>query len=50
MRQGNDFPTVWNSVLKSNSLVDGIPHSKLDGTRPLLEIQLIAGEVTRCCG
>ena len=46
VRQGNAFPTVWNTVLKGSSLVDGIPHSKLDGARPLLEIQLITGEVS----
>jgi hypothetical protein len=31
-------------VLKGNALVDGIPHSKLGGTRSVLEIRLITGE------
>ena len=44
MRKGNDFPTVWNTVLKGNGLVDGIPQSKLDGVRSVLEIRLITGE------
>ena len=44
VRNGNDFPTVWSTHLKSNKLVDGIPHSKLDGTRPVLEVHLITGE------
>ena len=44
MRKGNDFPTVWSTVLKSNALVDGIPQSKLEGKRPVLEIRLITGE------
>ena len=44
VRNGNDFPTVWHTVLKGNALVDGSPHSQLDGTRPILEIRLITGE------
>jgi hypothetical protein len=44
MRKGNDFPTVWNTVLKRNALVDGPPHSQIDGNRPVLEIRLITGE------
>jgi hypothetical protein len=43
VRKGNDFPTVWKTVLKGNSLVDGIPHSKYEGARPVLEIRLITG-------
>jgi hypothetical protein len=35
---------VWLTALKSNALVDGIPQSKLEGTRPVLELQLITGE------
>lgn len=44
VQKGNDFPTVWKTVLKGNPLVDGIPHSKLETTRPLLEVRLITGE------
>ena len=44
VRNGNDFPTVWNTVLKSNTLVDGIPQSKLEGKRTVLEIRLVTGE------
>ena len=44
MQKGNDFPTVWKTVLKGNALVDGIPHSKLENMRPLLEVRLITGE------
>ena len=44
MRKGEDFPTVWSTVLKGNALVDGIPQSKLEGTRSVLEIRLITGE------
>ena len=44
VRKGNDFPTVWNTLLKGHALVDGIPQSKLEGNRPVLEIRLITGE------
>jgi len=44
VRKGEDFPTVWSTVLKGNALVDGIPQSTLEGTRALLEIRLITGE------
>jgi hypothetical protein len=44
VRKGNDFPTVWNTVLKSSPLVDGPPHSEVQGTRPVLAIRLITGE------
>ena len=45
VREGNDFPTVWNTLLKGHPLVnDDISHSKLEGTRPVLEIQLVTGE------
>jgi len=44
VRNGNDFPTVWNTVLKDNSLIDGLPQSRMEGPRPVLEIRLITGE------
>lgn len=44
VRKGNDFPTSWTTVLKSNPLVEGIPQSKHEGTRPVLEVRLITGE------
>jgi len=36
MRKGEDFPTVWTSVLNSNALVIGLPESKLEGKRPAI--------------
>ena len=42
--KGNDFPTVWNTLLKSHTLVEGLPQSKVEGIRPILEIRLITGE------
>jgi len=44
VRKGNDFPTVWNTVLKGNALVDGIPRSTREGAKSVLEIRLITGE------
>lgn len=44
VRGGNDFPTVWITVPKGHALVDGIPRSKLEGMRSVLEIRLITGE------
>ena len=44
VRKGEDFPTVWATVLKGNPLVDDIPKSKLEGSRTVLEIKLITGE------
>jgi len=44
VRKGNDFPTVWSTVLKGNALVDGLPQSIHDGKQPVLEVRLITGE------
>jgi len=41
---GKDFPTVWETLLKSHTLVDGIPHQRLEGRRCPLEIPLITGQ------
>ena len=45
VQDGNDFPTVWNTILKGHPLIDDdISHSKPEGMRSLLEIPLITGE------
>lgn len=44
VRHGKDFPTVWGTVLKSHTLVEGIPRQRIEGTRSLLYIPLITGE------
>ena len=44
VRQGKNFPTIWATVLKSHTLINGIPHQRFDGGRSLLEIPLITGE------
>jgi hypothetical protein len=44
LRNGDEFPPIWQTLLKGHPLVEGIPRQKLDGNRSLLEITLIAGE------
>ena len=44
VRKGNDFPTVWSTLLKSHALVEGIPRQCTERNRPLLHIPLITGE------
>lgn len=44
VRQGKDFPTIWATVLKSHTLVEGIPRQRFEEMRSLLEIPLITGE------
>jgi hypothetical protein len=44
VRNGNDFPTVWNTLLKGHALVHGLPRQRHDGGRSLLDISLITGE------
>jgi len=45
VRKGTDFPTIWTTLLKGHSLVNGIPQSKLEGNRPVLVVRLITGEL-----
>jgi hypothetical protein len=44
MRQGADFPTVWNTVIKGHPYVMGPPVQHLDGDRVQLRVHLISGE------
>jgi hypothetical protein len=41
--QGADFPTVWQTVLRGNPLVVGIPRQTITETHARLEIPLITG-------
>ena len=43
VRKGNDFPTIWNTLLKKHPLVDGIPQQRLEKNQSL-DIRLITGE------
>ena len=44
IRDGADFPTVWQTVLRSHWLVRGLPEQYLDGDRVLLRIRLATGQ------
>ena len=44
VRKGNDFPTVWSTLLRSHTLVEGLPRQRLERNRSLLDIPLITGE------
>jgi hypothetical protein len=44
VRKGNDFPTVWSTLLKSHTLVEGAPRQRVERSRSLLNIPLITGE------
>jgi hypothetical protein len=44
VRKGENFPTIWQVLLKGHALVAGIPQQRLEGNRALLEIRLITGE------
>jgi hypothetical protein len=44
MRQGADFPTVWNTVIKTHPSVMGPPVQHLDGDRAQLRVRLISGQ------
>ena len=44
VRTGNDFTTVWTTLLKDHTLVEGIPREMLERNRNLLRVPLITGE------
>ena len=44
VRKGNDFPTVWSTLLKTHALVEGTAQQRLECDRSLLDIPLITGE------
>jgi hypothetical protein len=41
---GADFPTVWTTILKPNSLVVGKPVQAMEGGEPVLKIRLITNQ------
>jgi hypothetical protein len=43
-RDGADFPSVWDRVLKRHALVVGPPIQTYEDERPLLEVRLISGQ------
>ena len=48
VREGNDFPTVWSTLLRTHRLVEGTARQRLDSTRSLLDIPLVTGEQLVC--
>jgi hypothetical protein len=55
VRKGDDFPTVWQTLLKGHPLVEGIPRQRLDGKPESLGDSAdhgavkASGRVQRCC-
>jgi hypothetical protein len=45
VRKGNDFTTIWSTLLKDHTLIEGIPREKLERNRSLLRIPLVTGEL-----
>ena len=41
---GADFPTVWQTVLRRDPLVGGIPMQTINDGRVQLEIRLLTGQ------
>ena len=41
--EGADFPTVWQTVLRGDPLVAGIPRQTITEDRAQLEIPLVTG-------
>jgi len=44
MRDGADFPTVWNTILKGHALVHGQPVQAISDGHARLEIFLVTGQ------
>ena len=44
VRKGNSFATVWSTVLKRHTLIDGIPRERFEGKKSLLFIPLVTGD------
>jgi len=44
IHRGSDFPTVWSTLLKSHTLVEGMPQQEFDRERYVLNIPLVTGE------
>ncbi len=44
VRNGRDFPAIWSTLLKSHTLVEGIPRQRFEHNRILLRIPLVTGE------
>jgi hypothetical protein len=45
---GADFPTVWNTILKKNRLVAGIPVQAIEDGKPVLKVLLASNQYLVC--
>jgi hypothetical protein len=45
---GADFPTIWNTILKSNRLVAGNPVQAMENGRPVLKVRLANNQELIC--
>jgi len=43
-RDGADFPTVWNTILRHNRLVAGQPVQAMEAGEPFLTVLLITNQ------
>jgi len=43
MQAGIDFPTMWNTIIKRDAMVVGVPVQRLDGNHAYLEVPLLRG-------
>jgi hypothetical protein len=44
VRKGDNFTTVWSTLLKGHTLVEGIPRELSERNRHLLRVPLVTGE------
>lgn len=40
---GHDFPTIWNTILRTHPLVRGLPRHEIDGGDALIVVRLVTG-------
>ena len=44
MRKGDDFPTVWQNLLRGHRLVLGVPEQQMADGKAQLHIRLMTGQ------
>lgn len=49
-RQGKDFPTVWNTILKHHPLVLGLPAHRVQEGMAQIVVRLSTGQRVIFCG
>jgi len=43
-RGGDDFPTIWNGLLRRHPLVAGLPRHAVVGGETLIVVRLVTGD------